>query len=112
MFIVLLVSSAQNNHFTRHLTKVLIHLSWCLEECMSTPEVPSRAIVKALNAVYISSIFLKYLIENAKSDSFDDLYLSLDQSEVLPSNFSTGKSPFAIPKLFPEYKLKLFLRAI
>lgn len=83
---------AQNNHFTRHLTKVLIHLSWCLEECISTPEVPSRAIMKALNAVYISSILLKYLIENAKSDNFEDLYLSLDQSEALATNFSTEQN--------------------
>nr|XP_016444695.1 PREDICTED: dymeclin-like [Nicotiana tabacum] len=79
---------AQNNCYTRHLAKILIHLSWCLQECVSTSDVSSSAYVKALNAVYISSVFLKHLIENAKTDNFEDLYMSLNESEEIPSNVS------------------------
>nr|XP_009766380.1 PREDICTED: dymeclin isoform X2 [Nicotiana sylvestris] len=80
---------AQNNCHTRHLAKILIHLSWCLQECVSTSDVSSSAYVKALNAVYISSVFLKHLIENAKTDNFEDLYMSLNESEEeIPSNVS------------------------
>ncbi|KAK6117208.1 hypothetical protein DH2020_049087 [Rehmannia glutinosa] len=42
----------------------------------------------ALNASFISSVFLKYLIENSKSDNFEELYLLLDESDPLPNNFS------------------------
>lgn len=40
--------------------------------------------------MYISSVFLKYLIEDAKSDTFEELYLSLNESEELPDNFLSG----------------------
>ncbi|KAI5681396.1 hypothetical protein M9H77_02623 [Catharanthus roseus] len=59
------------------------------EECISTPKVPLVAILRALNALSISSVFLKYFTENFKSDNFEELYLSLDQSVLLPTNFST-----------------------
>lgn len=84
--------AAQNNCYTRHLSKILIHLAWCLQECFSTSGVPPSSYMKAINATYISSVFLKYLIENAKTDTFEELYLSLDQSEAVPSNFSQGDS--------------------
>lgn len=87
---------AQNNCYTRHLAKILIHLAWCLRESLSTLGVASLALTKAVNASYISSVFLKYLIENAKSDSLEELYLSLDDSEALPNNFSKDQS---IPNL-------------
>ncbi|KAE9455383.1 hypothetical protein C3L33_12704, partial [Rhododendron williamsianum] len=83
---------AQNNCYTRHLSKILIHLAWCLQECFSTSGVPPSSYMKAINATYISSVFLKYLIENAKTDTFEELYLSLDQSEAVPSNFSQDEN--------------------
>ncbi|KAH9682468.1 Dymeclin [Citrus sinensis] len=78
---------AQNNCYTRHLAKILIHLTWCLQECISSSGTASVAIMKAINAVYISSVFLKYLIENAESENFEELHLSLDESEPLPKEF-------------------------
>lgn len=80
----------QNNCSTRHLAKSLIHLAWCLQELISDTGVPSSASTKAINAMYISSVFLKYLIENAKSDTCEELYLSLNESEELPNNFLLG----------------------
>ncbi|KAH7522247.1 hypothetical protein FEM48_Zijuj07G0118200 [Ziziphus jujuba var. spinosa] len=77
---------ARNNYKTRHLAKILIHLTWCLQECISTSGAPSIAYGKALNAVYISSIFLKFLIENAKTDKIEELSLSLDESEPIPTD--------------------------
>ncbi|XP_031097954.1 dymeclin [Ipomoea triloba] len=82
---------AKNNHNTRHLAKILVHLSWCLQECVSASDVPSLSFMKALNAVYISSIFLKYLIENANTDNFEELYISLNESEEIPHNLSTDQ---------------------
>lgn len=82
----------QNNCSTRHLAKILIHLVWCLEELISDSGVPSVASTKAINAMYISSVFLKYLIENSKSDTFEELYLSLNESEELPNNFLLDQS--------------------
>lgn len=79
-----------NNCTTRHLAKILIHLAWCLQECVSDSGVAFPAIPKALNALFVSSVFLKDLIEKAKSDNFEELYLSLDDTEPIPSNFSKG----------------------
>ncbi|KDP40232.1 hypothetical protein JCGZ_02230 [Jatropha curcas] len=78
---------AQNNHFTRHLAKILIHLAQCLQECISSSGAPSPVYMKAVNAVYISSVFLKYSIENTQSNNIEDLYLSLDESEPVPKDF-------------------------
>ncbi|KAK6146036.1 hypothetical protein DH2020_019905 [Rehmannia glutinosa] len=80
-----------NNCNTRHLAKILIHLSWCLQECVSASGVPSPAFTKAFNALFVISVFLKNLIENAKSDNFEELYLSLDETEPIPTNFSKGE---------------------
>ena len=87
---VLLLCAAQNNCNTRHLTKILIHLSWCLQECVSNSGAPSEVYEKAVNAVYISSVFLKYLIENAQSNSIEEFHLSLNESEPAPNGFETG----------------------
>ncbi|XP_076960317.1 uncharacterized protein LOC143636638 [Bidens hawaiensis] len=83
---------AQNNSSTRHLAKILIHLSRCLQECVSNPDVISAASMKAVNASYISSVFLRYLIENLNSENLDDLYLSLDESEQVPNNIHKDES--------------------
>lgn len=83
---------AQNNCNTRHLTKILIHLSWCLQECVSNSGAPSEVYEKAVNAVYISSVFLKYLIENAQSNSIEEFHLSLNESEPAPNGFETDQN--------------------
>ncbi|XP_026446559.1 dymeclin-like isoform X2 [Papaver somniferum] len=73
---------AKNNSHTRHLAKILIHLACCLQESITTTFDESVEVhMKALNAAYLSSIFLKYMIENAKSDHFEELYLSLVEGE-------------------------------
>ncbi|KAG9133625.1 hypothetical protein Leryth_019459 [Lithospermum erythrorhizon] len=69
----------QNNYRTKHLAKILVHLGCCLHECVTGSGLLSSAITKALNALYISSVFLKYLIEYSKSDNFEELYLSIDE---------------------------------
>lgn len=83
---------AQNNYHTRHLAKILIHLVWCLQESMPISTGPSTNHMKAVNAAYISSIFLKYLIENAKSDNFEELYLCLDEGEEAQKGFPRGQN--------------------
>jgi len=82
--------SAQSNGYTRHLAKLLIHLSWCLQELLQASDDQSSLYKKAVNATYISSVFLKYLIENGKSDSLQELHLSLDESEPVPHGFVMG----------------------
>ncbi|XP_073026003.1 uncharacterized protein [Primulina eburnea] len=81
---------AANNSTTRHLAKILIHLAWCLQECISSSGVPTAAFSKAINALFISSVFLKFLIENAKSENLKELFLSLDETEPMPNHFSKG----------------------
>uniref|UniRef100_A0A1J3GUI3 Dymeclin n=1 Tax=Noccaea caerulescens TaxID=107243 RepID=A0A1J3GUI3_NOCCA len=78
---------AQSNGYTRHLAKLLIHLSWCLQELLQPSDAQSSIYKKAVNATYISSVFLKHLIENGKSDSLEELHLSLDESEPVPHGF-------------------------
>ncbi|CAA0823037.1 Unknown protein [Striga hermonthica] len=78
---------AKNNCRTRHLAKILIHLAWCLQESVSASDMVSLAFSKAVNALFVSFVFLKYLIETSKSDEFEELYLSLDETDSLPSNF-------------------------
>lgn len=83
--------SAQSNGYTRHLAKLLIHLSWCLQELLQDSDAQSSIYKKAVNATYISSLFLKHLIENGKGDSLLELHLSLDESEPVPNGFVMGK---------------------
>lgn len=83
--------TAQNNCFTRHLAKILIHLAWCLQALVGTSGVQSESLTKAVNALHISTVFLQYLIENAKGNSNEGLYLSMDESESLPDSFPRGK---------------------
>ncbi|GFP86041.1 dymeclin [Phtheirospermum japonicum] len=82
---------AMNNCNTRHLAKILIHLALCLQECVSTSDVATLVFSKALNALFVSSVFLKYLIETSKSDDFEELYLMLDESDHVPNNFPKGQ---------------------
>ncbi|CAI8604607.1 unnamed protein product [Vicia faba] len=69
---------AKNNCHTRHLAKLLFHLACYLQEFMSTSGVPPLVYEKAANAVYISSMFLKHLIESGFQ-----LYLSFDGDEAV-----------------------------
>ncbi|CAO2182735.1 unnamed protein product [Urochloa humidicola] len=78
---------AQNNYQTKHLAKILIHLVWCLQECTSTTSVSSVVYRRAINAAYISSIFLKFIIENAKADNWQELSLDIDKNEKGMENF-------------------------
>ncbi|KAK3162092.1 hypothetical protein QOZ80_1BG0085270 [Eleusine coracana subsp. coracana] len=78
---------AQNNYQTKHLSKILIHLVWCLQECTSTTSVSHIVYRKAINAAYISSIFLKFIIENAKTDNWQELCLDIDKNEKGMENF-------------------------
>ncbi|XP_076903061.1 uncharacterized protein LOC143558012 isoform X3 [Bidens hawaiensis] len=83
---------AQNNCSTRHLAKILVHLTLCLQDSLANTDGLSVALMKAVNASYISSVFLKYSIENLKTDNFDDLYLSLDENERVPDKFPKDES--------------------
>ena len=68
--------------------KLLLHFAICLQDCMSS-DAPSITYTKALNATYLSSIFLTHLIENSKTGSIEELNLALNDSE-LPSRFPKG----------------------
>ncbi|XP_039130514.1 dymeclin [Dioscorea cayenensis subsp. rotundata] len=83
---------AQNNHHTRHLGKVLIHLVLCLQDSMSSSTASSASYKKAVNATYISSVFLKYIIENSKSEKFEDLCLSFDEDTKIHATSPTDQS--------------------
>lgn len=61
-----------------------------MQECISSSGALSAVYMKAVNAVYISSVFLKYLIENAQSNNIEEFYLSLDESEPIPEDFRRG----------------------
>lgn len=82
--------AATNNCKTRHLAKILIHMACCLQECITNSGASSLTYEKAINAVYISSVFLKHLIENAKSNRIEELYLSLNDSESASKEFTGG----------------------
>ncbi|KAL9687055.1 hypothetical protein QQ045_031451 [Rhodiola kirilowii] len=79
---------AKNNYYTRHLSKILIHLALCLQESISVSGSSSSVNVKALNAVYLSRVFLKFLIEHAKNEMLEELYLSLEENEAIPNKLS------------------------
>lgn len=98
--LVFFFCAVQNNCYTRHLAKILIHLAWCLQECTSTSGITSSVSLKATNALFISSVFLKHLIENAKSDNLAELCLSLDESEPIPSQYTRGINSELIQRFF------------
>ncbi|KAJ9538226.1 hypothetical protein OSB04_030959 [Centaurea solstitialis] len=83
---------ARNNCSTRHLAKLLIHLTRCLQASLSTPDVQSVASMKAVNASYIASVFLKYSIEDLKSENLEDLNLSLDEDEAIQNDIRKDES--------------------
>ncbi|XP_068637680.1 uncharacterized protein [Aristolochia californica] len=59
----------------------LIHMISCLHESAPTSARSSAVHVKVVTAAYNSSIFLKCLVENSKSDSFEELNLYLDEDQ-------------------------------
>lgn len=56
---------------------------------MSPSGVPPVVYEKAVNAVYITSVFLKHLIESAQGDDLA-LHLSLDKNEAMPKDILGG----------------------
>ncbi|KAF3774546.1 Dymeclin [Nymphaea thermarum] len=80
---------AQNNYYTRHLAKIMIILVLCLQELTAVGAATPTLYLKAINGAHISSIFLKYLIENAKSNNFEELYLIIEEEEMHKS-FQNG----------------------
>lgn len=58
---------------------------------MSSSTASSASYKKAVNATYISSVFLKYIIENSKSEKFEDLCLSFDEDTKIHATSPTGK---------------------
>ncbi|WOK97109.1 dymeclin [Canna indica] len=83
---------AQHNYHTSHLAKILIHLVWSLQDLMLISSGSSTAFRKSVNAACISSVFLKFMIENAKSENFEELCLNLDKDEMKQSNLPTDQS--------------------
>lgn len=44
--------------------------------------------------MYISSVFLKHLIETTKNDDVREFYLSLDETEPIPDHLTRGISSY------------------
>lgn len=63
--------------------------------------------MKAVNAVYISSVFLKYIIENSQSETIEDLCLSLNENEPVPKDFVAGKYLTLHHHLFTSFEIKV-----
>ncbi|XP_031505710.1 uncharacterized protein LOC116267969 isoform X2 [Nymphaea colorata] len=68
----------------------MIILVLCLQELTAVGAATPTLYLKAINGTHISSIFLKYLIENAKSNNFEELYLILEEEEM-HKNFQNGQ---------------------
>ncbi|PKA65904.1 hypothetical protein AXF42_Ash010313 [Apostasia shenzhenica] len=85
------MSAVQNNYETRHLAKILVHMVLSLQESLPMT-VGSSTHSKATNAAYISSIFFKYIIENAKTDNFEELFLSLNEDDMDKDFLPKGQS--------------------
>lgn len=88
--------AAQHNYQTNHLAKILIHLVWSLQDLTLKSSGSSTAFRKSVNAAHISSIFLKFIIENAKSENFEELCLNLDKDEMKQNNLPTGIGSFLV----------------
>ena len=71
---------------------------------------PSSTYLKASNAAYISSVFLKHLFERPESNNVEELYLSLNDSEPVPQDFVIGIicSLFDICFIENEFSLAIF----
>jgi hypothetical protein len=93
--------AAKNNFHTRHLAKLLFHLACYLQESMSTSGVPPLVYEKAANAVYISSVFLKHLIESGMQ-----LYLSFDGDEAGLKSVMGGMYKCMLDFTFEIYRLE------
>jgi dymeclin len=85
-----MLPAAQNNYQTRHLAKLLVHLVWCLQDAMSASSGSISAYKKAINASYITFLFLKFMIENTKTYTWEELCLDIDRTENGLENFPKG----------------------
>ncbi|KAI5058263.1 hypothetical protein GOP47_0026433 [Adiantum capillus-veneris] len=85
-------SIAQNSIFTGHLSKLLLHLAWSLQDVSyAVPPANVPSILKATNAVRFSSVFLKHLIENGSSDQLMScISLCLSEKEAKATGLSKG----------------------
>lgn len=97
--------AAQHNYYTNHLAKILIHLVWSLEDLLHQSSRPLTSYRKSVNAAYVSSVFLKFIIENAKGKNFEELCLNLDQDEKKQNNLPTGMVLVVPYLLFRNYQL-------
>ena len=95
--------AAKNNCHTRHLAKILFHLACCLQESVSSSGVSPLVYEKAVNALYFSSIFLKYLIESVQGDI--QLYLSLEDNEAVLKDVLRGMYDIELNCANVTYKL-------
>lgn len=65
------------------------------------------ALNKAVNALYISSVFLKHLIENSKGNIYEELCLSVDGIEELPDSFPRGNYTVMVLKSLFFFNMKI-----
>lgn len=60
---------------------------------MKISSVSSSSYTKAINVIYIKSVFFKFVTKNAESDNFEELYLNLEETKIrqnfLPSSERT-----------------------
>lgn len=101
--------AVQNNYHTRHLAKILIHMVLSLQESLSTRS-GSSIHSKAISATYISSVFLKYIIENGKSGTFEELYLSLPEIDMDKDALLMGNSFLFILLFVPFFFQCCFMK--
>ncbi|MCO5600246.1 hypothetical protein L7F22_054356 [Adiantum nelumboides] len=85
------ISAAQNSIFTGHLSKLLLHLAWSLQEVLCAAPPANVSVLKATNAVRFSNVFLKYLIEKGSSDQLIScISLCLSEKEAKATGLSKG----------------------
>ncbi|KAG0475434.1 hypothetical protein HPP92_015120 [Vanilla planifolia] len=92
----LCLSAVLNNRYTRHLAKILVLLALSLQELASN--AGSSMHLKAINAAYLSSVFLKHIIENAVTDALEELCLSLNEDDKESDVLSARSGPSPGPK--------------
>lgn len=89
-------SIAQNSIFTGHLSKLLLHLGWSLQEVLCAAPTAHVPVLKATNAIRFSSVFLKHLIEYGSTDQLIScISLCLSEKEAKATGLSKGNQNIA-----------------
>ncbi|MCO5572356.1 hypothetical protein L7F22_026109 [Adiantum nelumboides] len=84
-------SFSRNSIFTGHLSKLLLHLAWSLQEVLCAAPPANVSFLKATNAIRFSSVFLKHLIEKGSSDQLIScISLCLSEKEAKATGLSKG----------------------